>query len=347
LIDLLAAETRIFVTDEAPKSPTVPRSYIHPSTSPKPQHSTPLSTTPRKQHKTAPLPTKPSSPTTFSRVDLGALGSHVPRSEDDPLGPELYHKAHRRAERQEKQLKNIEKERAQHEKVQLERLFDGLRGPDWLRVMGISGVTAGEMRKWEDARAWCIKEVGALLDKFRRWRDEERRRRAEKEAAMEESEEEEEEEEEEGGGGGQAEDSETTAHASPALSEVDAMAARQLHNETLSATGGKGKGVTYKRKKAGQNGKAPATVPTKIKLKLTAPRPPPESKPITSFFAKPHERAAALDKNRRSGRKKLAFGLPLPELYEEEFELPPGMITEDTVRSNARSRRRARRGTGT
>ena len=260
---------------------------------------------------------------------------HFLDSAPDPLQSSVFQKAHRRAERQEKQLKNIEKERAQHEKVQLERLFDGLRGPDWLRVMGISGITEGERKSWEGKRAWCIREVGALLEKFRLWKEEERRRRLEKEISAQDDDEDEHEET----SASEADRSSLPAHASPASSDVDALAALQLHNETLSATKVRSYGPGRRTTKP-----KPAT---KQLPSASVPLPAAETiqRPITSFFAKPHQRAAALDKNRRSGRNKLAFGQPVPEPIEMEFSLPEDMLSEDTLRSNARSRRRVRRGT--
>jgi hypothetical protein len=71
-----------------------------------------------------------------------------------------------------------------HEKQQLERLLDGLQGPDWLRVMGITSVTVGDIKDWESKRDYFIKEIEALVDKFRQWKQEEKRIRAEKEAAL-------------------------------------------------------------------------------------------------------------------------------------------------------------------
>jgi hypothetical protein len=76
-----------------------------------------------------------------------------------------------------------------HEKLQLERLLDSLQGPDWLKVMGVTGVTDGERKDWEPKRDWFVGEVEALVDKFRVWKEEEKRVRAEKEAAREEAEE--------------------------------------------------------------------------------------------------------------------------------------------------------------
>jgi hypothetical protein len=184
-----------------------------------------------------------------------------------------------------------------HEKLQLERLLDGLQGPDWLKVMGITGVTDGERKDWEPKRDFFVKEVEALVDKFRIWKEEEKRLRAEKEAkvaAAEESEEEEEESEEE-------------------------------------------------EKKEG--------LPTRTKTPVPRrpPRPhgfllpfiPPEpTTPFQSFYAKtPHLRAAALGKNRH-GRNLTAFGLPLPECEEREFEVPEEFRDPQLLRDNARQRRR-------
>ena len=77
-------------------------------------------------------------------------------------------------ERQEKQLRNIEKERAQHEKVHLEALLEGLRGHEWLRVMGISGITDTEKKEYESNRDYFIREVAGLVEKFKAWKEEEK-----------------------------------------------------------------------------------------------------------------------------------------------------------------------------
>ena len=114
----------------------------------------------------------------------------------DPLDDDFYIKIHRRLERQEKQLRNIEKERAMHEKVQLERLLDGLKGPDWLRTMGISGITDGDKKAYEPKRDHLIREVRMLLEKFRLWKEEEKRRKVEKEEEDDEEEDEDGEDEE-------------------------------------------------------------------------------------------------------------------------------------------------------
>lgn len=196
-----------------------------------------------------------------------------------------------------------------HEKVQLERLLDGLQGHDWLKVMGITGVTDGERKEWEPKRDWFIREVQALVDKFRSWKEQEKRIRAEKEAAQAARDDEEDDEE-----------------SSP---------------EPLP-------------RKA--NGKHPASSdPHPKEPEPPKPRRPPRphgfelplapldpATPFTSFYAKPHLRAAALGKHRH-GRNISAFGLPIPDFEEHEFWLPEDFITEDFRRDNARKRRRQKR----
>ena len=111
--------------------------------------------------------------TDATRIDLATFKSAGRATKKDPLHDDVYLKIHRRLERQEKQLRNIEKERAMHEKSQLERLIDGLKGHDWLRVMGISGITDGEKKAYEPKRDHLIGEVKILLGKFRLWKEEE------------------------------------------------------------------------------------------------------------------------------------------------------------------------------
>ena len=243
------------------------------------------------------------------RIELPTIDRNTRANLEDPLGDEIYAKAHRRAERQEKQLRNIEKERAMHEKVQLERLLDSLKGHDWLKVMGISGVTDGEKKSWEPKKDYFIREVEILLEKFREWKEEEKRRKTEREERLLAEEEDEEK-------------SQTMSDDGPPNdSDVDACAARQLHEEAVSATGRQARS------------RKPAPKVTEHPL---------IQKPFTSFYEKPHLREAALGKHRR-GRTRLAFGQPLPDIKKKDFELPQDILTQDALRASARSRRAARR----
>ncbi|KAI5204695.1 hypothetical protein E4T39_03494 [Aureobasidium subglaciale] len=282
--------------------------------------------------KPPPSPTQKNKYNGAQVIDFSSIEKSVGHHPKDPLTDAFYFKSHRRAERKEKQLRNIEKERAMHEKAHLERLLEALQGHDWLRVMGIVSVADADGKKYEPKRKYFVDEVNALLLKFKTWKDEERRIRQEKEAAaMADDDGEEEEEEEEG--------SESEASSS----DVDASAARQLQTE---ASGGAGGGKDGKAGKLKSKTRASAPVPE--------PAPPPPAPapvvyreptpvgPFVSFYSKPHLRAAALG-NTRHGRTLTAFGVPIPEVEEHEFALPEDYVTPDALRANARKRRRMKR----
>jgi hypothetical protein len=269
-------------------------------------------------------------------IDYSTISRSTSHStSDDPLDDAYYFAAHRRAERKEKQLRNIEKERAMHEKVQLERLLEGLQGHDWLKVMGITGITDGERKDWEPKRAYFIAEVKALVGKFRIWKEEEKRLKLEKEAALhaqEEDEEDEDDDTEEEGEEDNAED----------------------HDEhALTGNFVRGKAATRPRKESG----APLSPnkPQALRIRLSQNHshlpssynllPPPEpepNKPFTSFYSKPHLRAAALGQVRH-GRSTLALGHPIPEFEEHVFALPPEYLTPEELRDHARKKRRLKR----
>ena len=269
----------------------------------------------------------------FEKIELPCL-KEIP--ETDPLDDLYYEVAHRRAERQEKQLRNIERERAQHERVQLERLQEGLLGPDWLKVMGISGVVEGHRKKWDDAREYFLTEVKCLLDKFAQWKEEERRRKLVEMQKRREARE------------GKKENEENKEKEKPMSKEspMDA-AAHQLQQETLSASavskGKKSQGKkTSKKDRVAELSKAPTK--QQIKAKAVKIPPPIPAGPFTSFFAKPHQRAAALDRSRRTtGRTRWAFGYPVPDMSETPFTLPKSMVSAEARKATGRLRRGMRR----
>jgi hypothetical protein len=244
----------------------------------------------------------------------------------DPLNDDVYLKIHGKAERHEKQIKNSDRERAQHEKYQLEKLLGDLRGPDWLKTLGITGVTDSEKKRYEPKRALFIRETQALIDKFKRWKEEEKRRKQEREqelleAAMDEDGKANEGEDEDRAVESRSSEEDSIDSAStqaPNSSELDALASQQLIEEAK---------IAIKRKKP-----SPAKVAD-----------PPPPKPFVSFFDKRHLRDAAVA-GRQRGRTLLAFGLPVPELVEKDFEPPDDILTDEAIRLNQRSRRRMRRG---
>lgn len=263
-----------------------------------------------------------------SSLTFDSITKNLPEHPEDPLTDEHFLKSHRRAERKEKQLRNIEKERAMHEKVQLDRLLEGLQGHDWLRVLGITGITDGEAKKYEAKRDYFIAEVKALVDKFRQWKEQEKRLKLQREAAIAAAEEEEE---------GEEGSDEPSSSPNPPSSEMNDSAALQLQQETASSL----KQQTFKIKLASTKNKHHIFSP---RTPLPPPPPPlaPEE-PITSFYAKRHLRDAALGKARHAGRNVTAFGHAVPELEEVEFELPDEYISQDVLRANAREKRRRKR----
>lgn len=288
-----------------PLSPDPRRSSASPARSRKPKAATP----PREPWN--PYVPASHSSTAFQVLDYGSVAKHIRTSRtEDPLPDSHFFAQHRRAERKEKQLRNIEKERAMHEKQQLERLLHGLQGPDWLRVMGITGVTAGETRDWESKRDYFIKEVEALVDKFRQWKQEEKRIRAEKEAALAARTEEEDDEGEE--------------------------------SEASEATKNSGKSVHPKEQRPREPEPPKPKRPPRPHGFLLPFIPPEPTTPFLSFYAKSHLRAAALGKHRH-GRNATAFGQPIPDFEEHDFELPDDYIGPQFLRDNARQRRRRQR----
>lgn len=275
--------------------------------------------------------------------------------EEDPLNEGAYFRAHRRVERQEKQLRNIERERAQHEKLQVDRLLEELRGHDWLRVMGI---TATDNKKvYEPKRDFFVKELSALIEKFRIWKEEEKRRKLAKDKPSSPDVPPEND---------TIRDSiDVQSNGEPAdPNDVDVQAARQLHREARTATSGKKPKPSASSEKRRKSKTAPSTAdqdssepqPSQQPPQSSPPLapellPPVENKPFTSFYSDPQVRTISLGKgtsptNRRTNRlqhQTLAFGHPIPEMGEQEFELPPEILTEDAILASQRKQRRMRR----
>lgn len=265
---------------------------------------------------------------------------------EDPLEDAYYDPVHKKAERLEKSIRNTEKGRAQHEKDQIIRLLNELQGHDWLRTMGVSGVTESRKKTFEPARDHFIKGCQAILDKFRIWSQEEKKRKLMKERALAEEADEQEElsddandeqleepeepddlDEDQEMADIEAEDEAISEAASdgdpPDYSDVDASA-RQLHDEALAR-------ARYAASKRSRG------------------EPPPKSpepyvvKEFTSFFSKKHQRDAALSKGRRRGRTVMAWGHPIPDMMECDFNLPMEYRDSEILKVHERQKRRERR----
>jgi hypothetical protein len=269
------------------------------------------------------------------RVEFSFLNTYYTDDDEDPLSDEYFESIHKRPERQEKSIRNNDKGRAQHEKDQVIRLLEGLQGPDWLKIMGVSGVTDSRKKEFEPARHHFIKGCHAIIEKFRIWRDEEKRRKLEKDQAMAEAEAEEDGEDYEEDIEAEEEDvveEEEEGYASdgdpPDYSDVDASAARQLHEEAIA------------RSAPVRPSKRPEK---RAKVEVLPPAVQELEKDFKSFFSKPHLREAALGRSRRSGRSSAAWGHPVPEPCTSDFDLPEEYRDEETLKAHARKKRRDRR----
>lgn len=282
-------------------------------------------------------------------IDFGFLETQYKNKIfSDPLPDAYYEPIHRKESRNEKITRNAEKGRSQHEKEQVIRLLDGLRGPDWLKTMGVSGITETKKKQFEPARRHFITKCEIVLEKFRKWAAEEKRlklerdrikeNRASHEAASHKDEEDEEEASEEAEFGDEElsdqevsgeeeveDDGDRDERASNRTeSDVDASA-KQLHEEAMARS---------------RIAAAKSIRRRPVILNQQPPPPPPEFK---SFFKKPYQREAALNKTRRRGRSVLAWGHPVPEPEPQDFELPEEYRDEDMMKSRARRLRQAKR----
>lgn len=290
------------------------------------------------------------------RIDLGFLEARYKgKTLDDPLPDSYFEPAHKRAERLERSIRNSEKGRAQHEKDQIIRLLGGLQGHDWLRTMGVSGITEGRKKTFEPAREHFIKGCRLILEKFRLWSLEEKRRKLEKDRALAEEARAQAEEDDSAGVGesiggddtgegawgveddGQPEDEDAGGDGEgsegdpPDYSDADESIAKQLREEAMARSKVAAKTIA-KQARTTQAERLP---------------PPPElypQKEFTSFFRKRYQREAALSTSRRKGRTVFAWGHPVPEPPVSDFDLPEEYRDEETLRIRARRKRRDKRG---
>lgn len=278
-------------------------------------------------------------------IDLTWLEAQIKcNATSDPLPDAYYEPIHRKEYRNEKITRNAEKGRSQHEKAQVIRLLDGLRGPDWLKTMGVSGITESKKKEFEPARAHFVNKCEVVLEKFRKWAAEEKRLKLEKDRAAKESrasqeavspeeetdgeevEEEEDDEEDEEQDEGEYETNDNGPKSDsdpPDISDVDASA-KQLHEEAMA--------------------RSRITVKSARRHQVAQELPPPLPAEFKSFFKKPYQRDAALNKSRRRGRTVLAWGHPVPELEQQDFDLPEEYRDEDMLKARARRLRRLQRG---
>ncbi|RYP61856.1 hypothetical protein DL771_009975 [Monosporascus sp. 5C6A] len=296
------------------------------------------------------------------RIDFAFLEARYNcNNVEDPLPDSYFQPAHKKAERLEKSIRNTEKGRAQHEKDQIIRLLNELQGHDWLRTMGVNGVTESRKKTFEPARDHFIRGCQAILEKFRLWSQEEKKRKLEKERAMAEEAEQQQDEDEdeveevnearENGGSSDKEQDEMKEGGRDADEDVDMC---KLEGGEISDSVSDGDPPDYSdvdasiAKQLNEEASARASYTTSDIKRSRGELPtwPPEpfvAREFTSFFAKRHQRDAALNNRRRRGRTAMAWGHPVPDTPDADFELPEEYRDPETLKAHARQKRRARR----
>ncbi|EFY95512.1 hypothetical protein X797_008232 [Metarhizium robertsii] len=295
------------------------------------------------------------------RIDFKFLETQqTNKNLDDPLPDSLFEPSHKRAERLERSIRNSEKGRAQHEKDQIIRLLEGLQGHDWLRVMGVSGVTETRKKSFEPARAHFVKGCQGILEKFRTWNLEEKRRKLEKEKVLQAEQEaalaqQEEVEQEEPLKADEIEDSaaeddvdESDDNRGDTKMEHDAdQVLEDTEEEVVTSQSDTSDASPAKQLRQEALARSQLAAANARKLKASLRSTPPKSadaqKEFTSFFGKKYERDNALNRSRRIGRKVLAWGHPIPDLEEADFVLPEEYRDEELLKSRARKKRRDKR----
>ncbi|KAM0246286.1 hypothetical protein ACHAQJ_010272 [Trichoderma viride] len=345
---LLNPETPIIIIDTS-LSLAIPDP---PRTGPRPHHQTPSSID---------FPIRGYGDALFTevfdsqRIDFGFLeAQHKNKNIEDPLPDILFEPIHKKAERVERSIRNTEKGRAQHEKDQIIRLLEGLQGHDWLRVMGVSGVTETKKKKFEPARMHFIKGCQAILAKFRNWNLEEKRRKLEKEKALAERAEEEDETDNSGNEShgsrdnhsreseGEDEDEDGDQDGDEDEDEDEAEEDEPSQDDT-SETSSPAKQLRREARARSKLAAANSRRPQPANKSTPPTRPPEPPKEFKSFFTKKYERDSALNRQRRTGRKVLAWGHPVPDIAEADFVLPEEYRDEETLKARARKKRRDRR----
>lgn len=225
----------------------------------------------------------------------------------------------------------------------MDRLLDELRGQDWLRVMGIAAGPDNAKKLYEPKRDYFIRELTALIDKFKVWKEEEKRRKLAKDmkpSTPDVDDNKDEPKEEDDTGVDDQSTGETT-------DDVDVQASRQLLREARSATTSKKskpkRTSTEKHRKPKPAGQELQPQPSPKSHHPPFEQPIVENKPFASFYPDPEVRAMALGKTDQAPLHNLAFGYPIPDMYEQDFELPSDILTDDAIMASQRKQRRMRR----
>ncbi|KAL7273993.1 hypothetical protein RUND412_003128 [Rhizina undulata] len=260
----------------------------------------------------------------------------------DPLSDEHFIAHHRREEREEKRLRNIERERLAHDKQKLEEMLEKLQGPDWMKLFGVNGTgSKADKKEIERKRAQSIKYIEGVTKKYKEWKELERKQKLAKGGKLSRK---------------NSQDRSTEEFEARSHQEYDEDSNDDFDSDQESdeASGfGRASGSEEDDEDDENGNQKPPVKTPRLILRIRKPakftssssaskeQKTPEPKAFTSFYKQPHMRKAAFSDWRRSGRLKTAFGHPVPEMPEKDFSLP-GCFFQSAAR-HLRARRRETR----
>lgn len=255
--------------------------------------------------------------------------SRLAKLTTDPLADDLYIKPHRGMGREEKRLRNVERDKAAYDKQRYEERLEKLRGTDWIKTFNLGGITVklgnAEMEK---RRQVVIKWHESLLEKFKAWKEEERRQKAAKGGRLSRSITNSQER-----GTAESED----LHGQAARNDDDGQIYEEEDIYAIVDDSDDAGDNSYHSKQYRHTSK-PSKGVHRFPYAESPKKKQSDLKPFTSFYGKSHMRLAAISTGRKSSRNLTAFGEPLPEIEEKEFLLPDEFFQQTARHMRARRR---------
>ncbi|POS83780.1 hypothetical protein EPUL_003752 [Erysiphe pulchra] len=241
---------------------------------------------------------------------LDLLSSSDENSSQDLLCDAYFNTLHKKPYRAEKTIRNTDIERAQHDRVQVIRLLEGLQGQDWLRLMGVHGVSDSKKREYEAARQYFIRGCELIVAKFQVWRDEEKRQRLERDITL-----------------------------TVQLKKQQAQNKREKNVQYKDSDPSASKQHIYESTAEPKVAISDSEIERGCRSKDEDIIQPYECNQKLTTVSEPYINEVTLEGMKPIEIKNFAWGYPVPEIPEKEFNLPLELRDDRTLRAHARKKR--------
>ncbi|RKF59763.1 putative iq calmodulin-binding domain-containing protein [Erysiphe neolycopersici] len=229
-------------------------------------------------------------------------------SSRDLLCETYFNSLHKKPYRAEKTIRNTDKERAQHDRIKVTRLLEGLQGQDWFRLLGVHGVPDSKKKEYEAARQYFIRGCELIVAKFQVWRDEEKRQRLERDFTL-----------------------------------TVQLKKQQAQNKKEKNVQHKDSHPSALKQNFYESTAKPTVALSKIdkksRSKVEDIIQPFECNQKLINVSEPYTNEVTLEDMRPIERNEIAWGYPVPEIPEKEFKLPLELRDDRTLRAHAREKR--------